>query len=60
MGFEYNNKLLGFMKVLTFFDQLSCQLNKDLLLWAYVSIVELQQLLLSYVAFEAVKCETWS
>ena len=23
-------------------------------------IVELQQLLLSYVAFEAVKCETWS
>jgi len=25
MGFEYNNKLLGFMKVLTA-DQLSCQL----------------------------------
>ena len=25
-----------------------------------MSIVELQQLLLSYVAFEAVKCETWS
>ena len=26
MQFECNNKLLGFMKVLTFFDQLSCQL----------------------------------